>query len=163
MTSRSRTRYNSRSASSAIGHQPVTRIRTAQRSSHGRCLRRCTQTRSPRPREPYIIADPLQAVRDRAVELTRGPGSMIPVRFSGSAGGTSPSSVSGSERRTDRSRSTASVRANCSPVNPATKRPPRISPCASMRRSTGRRSRQGGFADSRVSRSRNSTPQRSSS
>ena len=28
-------------------------------------------------------------------------------------------------------------RANCSPVKPATKRPPRISPCASMRRSTG--------------------------
>jgi hypothetical protein len=38
----------------------------------------------------------------------------------------------------------ASGRANCSPLNPETKRPPRISPCASLRRSTGSRSRHGG-------------------
>ena len=67
-----------------------------------------------------------------------------------------------SERRTARNRSSASGRANCSPLNPETKRPPRISPCASLRRRTGSRSRQGGASVSRASRSRNSTPQRSS-
>ena len=61
-----------------------------------------------------------------------------------------------------RSRSMASGRANCSPTKPATKRPPRISPRASMRRSTTSRSRHGGASVSRASRSRKTTPQRSS-
>jgi hypothetical protein len=43
-------------------------------------------------------------------------------------------------------------------VNPATNRPPRIWPRASMRRSTGNKSRQGGAPDSLESRSRNNTP-----
>ena len=46
-------------------------------------------------------------------------------------------------RRTRRRVSTASGSAYCSPVNPATNRPPRISPRASRRRNSRRRSRHG--------------------
>ena len=52
-------------------------------------------------------------------------------------------------RRTARSRSSASGSANCSPKYASTKRPPRISPRASMRRSDTSKSRHGGAMVSR--------------
>ncbi len=59
-----------------------------------------------------------------------------------------------------RRRPTASGSAYCSPVKPATKRPPRISPRASMRRKTRSSSRHGGSNDSRSTRRRKRIPQR---
>ena len=87
----------------------------------------------------------------------------MPVKFSGSAGAISSCSPVLAERRRCRSRSSASGRANCSPTNPLTNRPPRISPRASMRRYTCNRSRHAGASVSRDSTSRNTTPQRSRS
>ena len=94
--------------------------------------------------------------------LTLAPGRIIPARFNGSAVATLNASVDSSDRRSPRNRSIASLRANCSPTRPATNRPPRTSPRASMRRSTTSKSRQAGASVSRASRSRNTTPQRSS-
>ena len=48
--------------------------------------------------------------------------------------------------------------AYCSPVKPATNRPPRISPRASRRRNSRRRSRHGTVIDSRASSGLNTTP-----
>ena len=70
---------------------------------------------------------------------------------------TSPVSASFLDARSD---STATGRANCSPRNPSTKRPPRISPRSSRRRNASRISRHFGRLDSRTKRSRNTIPYR---
>src|SRR2546425_53495 len=59
---------------------------------------------------------------------TSSPGVRMPTRFRGSAPLTATSSPAASSRRTARSDPTASGSAYCSPENPLTKRPPRISP-----------------------------------
>ena len=92
----------------------------------------------------------------------RAPGSTMPARFNGSAAATC-NVISEGVRRMDRRRSTASGRANCSPRKPDTKRPPRISPRASMRRSAIKRSRHAGASASRARRSRKIRPHRSRS
>ena len=74
---------------------------------------------------------------------TRSPRQTTPVRFSESAALSVTMAPSAGMRRTRRSVSTASGSAYCSPVKPATNRPPRISPPASRRRNSRTRSRHG--------------------
>jgi hypothetical protein len=98
--------------------------RTARESRASKAPRGATSTGTPLRN---AIASPERGE-------TRAPGNTTPIKFSGSAADTTTSRVSSGERRTARSASTASGRANCSPVNPATNRPPRSAPCASQRR-----------------------------
>lgn len=85
-------------------------------------------------------------------------GVMMPKRFNGSdAEMTTSAPVSGS-RRIARSSPIASGSANCYPLIPATKRPPRISPRASSLRYTVTSSRHAGAPASRASSRRNTTP-----
>ena len=98
------------------------------------------------------------AIRVEAVAETRSPKQTIAVRFSGSAALSVTIAPSAGARRTRRRVSTASGSAYCSPVKPATNRPPRISPRASRRRNSRRRSRHGTVIDSRASSGLNTTP-----
>ena len=98
------------------------------------------------------------AIRVEAVAETRSPRQTTPVRFSGSAALKVTMAPSTGARRTRRRVSTASGSAYCSPVKPATNRPPRISPRASRRRNSRRRSRHGTVIDSRASSGLNTTP-----
>ena len=94
---------------------------------------------------------------------TRGPGSTMPARFSGSAADSATVSPVRGRFLISRSMPTASGCANCSPLNPCTNRPPQIVPRASIRRSAHSTSRHGTARFSRASRSRNTTPQRAAS
>ena len=98
------------------------------------------------------------AIRVEAVAETRSPKQTTPVRFSGSAALSVTIAPSAGARRTLRSVSTASGSAYCSPVKPATNRPPRISPRASRRWNSRKRSRHGTVIDSRASSGLNTTP-----
>ena len=71
----------------------------------------------------------------------RSPGTMMPTRFKGSAAEMVMSSPETGRLRTSRTLSTASGRANCSPIKPETKRPPRTSPRSSRRRNANCNSR----------------------
>ena len=62
------------------------------------------------------------------------PGTRIPTRFSGSAADSVIVSPLNGRLRIARTDSTATGKANCSPRNPSTNRPPRISPRSSSRR-----------------------------
>lgn len=89
---------------------------------------------------------------------TLSPGVIMPTRFRGSHADTTVILPLGSSLFTLRSASAASGKANCSPTNPETNLPPRISPLASSRRKTLTRSLQRGAIGSRASSSGNSTP-----
>ena len=64
---------------------------------------------------------------------TFAPGSTVPTRFSGSSADRRPARHRRRACAPARSAAIASGNANCSPLRPATKRPPRISPRASSR------------------------------
>ena len=98
------------------------------------------------------------AIRVEAVAETRSPKQTTPVRFNGSAALSVTIASSAGARRTRRRVSTASGSAYCSPVKPATNRPPRISPRASRRRNSRKRSRHRTVIDSRASSGLNTTP-----
>ena len=88
----------------------------------------------------------------------------MPTRLSGSAPESDSICPSASRRRASRSSAIASGAAYCSPLKPAMKRPPRISPRASSRRQHMSSSRHGGSQSaSRASRRQKMTPQRRSS
>src|SRR6185437_5283468 len=94
---------------------------------------------------------------------TRSPGTTIPARFNGSAADIVTISPVGGMLFMARRDSTATGKANCSPMKPLIKRPPRISPRSSSRRNEISRSRQRGSMLSRTSSSRKTTPYRSKS
>ena len=104
------------------------------------------------------VRPPRSTKRSRLCTAMRSPGTMIPARFRGSPAPIETSSLDSGARRRRRNAPTASGSANCSPLKPATKRPPRTSPRASRRRYTPSSSRQLGMFCSRCSTLRNTTP-----
>src|SRR5262245_39720200 len=123
---------------------------------------RCNLLRTA-PSSPISIGTPSRyAITSPENGDSRPPGVTMPTRLSGSAADTSTPPPLPARRRTLRNASTASGSANCSPVKPSTKRPPRISPRASSRRRAYSNARQLGSPRSRAQSSRNTTPQRSS-
>ncbi len=69
-----------------------------------------------------------------AIRLTRGPGMIIPARLNGSAFAIATGAGCSASRRIACNNSSASGRANCSPVNLEINRPPRISPACQLAR-----------------------------
>ena len=93
------------------------------------------------------------------LDETRSPGMRMPNQIQRVGGGDAlqlrQTTGCRAEARRD---STATGRANCSPRNPLTKRPPRISPWSSRRRRAISNSRQRGVIVSRATISRKTTP-----
>ena len=124
-----------------------------------RRLRLQQKTRPARRRRPGSSSHGFPPVQSRA-----DPGAgqkRPPVRFQGiGRAGTRTGSGGASSRRTLRHQLDRIGTGELLPTTPATKRPPRISPRASIRRKGRSRSRHGGARVSRAARSRQTTPQR---